>query len=55
MRFDPTPAQQELRREARAYFTTLMTPAEIDALADDDAGPVYKRLIRTIGGDGWLA
>ena len=55
MHFDFTPDQCALRREARAYFTGLMTPAEVEALADDDGGPVYKRLIRQTGQDGWLA
>ncbi len=53
-----TPAQEELRRELRAYFATLMTPERREALSsggDYGDGEVYKEVVRQMGADGWLA
>jgi 3-oxocholest-4-en-26-oyl-CoA dehydrogenase alpha subunit len=49
--------QEELRRELRAYFATLMTPERRAALAtggDYGDGAVYKDVVRQMGTDGWL-
>ncbi|MFI7675472.1 acyl-CoA dehydrogenase family protein [Actinophytocola sp. NPDC049390] len=53
-----TPEQEELRRELRAYFATLMTPERREALSgggDYGDGEVYKEVVRQMGADGWLA
>jgi alkylation response protein AidB-like acyl-CoA dehydrogenase len=56
---DLTPEQKRLRDEIRAYFARLMTPETLAELraeqAELEAGPVYKRLVRRMGEDGWLA
>ncbi|HEY2299624.1 MAG TPA: acyl-CoA dehydrogenase family protein [Jatrophihabitans sp.] len=49
--------QEDLRRELRAYFATLMTPQRRAALAaggDYGDGDVYKEVVRQMGADGWL-
>src|SRR3954468_16648218 len=59
MRITYTPEQEELRRELRDYFATLMTPDRRRALADDGGeygdGAAYKEVVRQMGTDGWLA
>jgi alkylation response protein AidB-like acyl-CoA dehydrogenase len=53
-----TPDQERLRRELRAYFAGLMTPeirAELAASADYGDGEAYRRVVRQLGADGWLA
>ena len=60
MHIDLTDEQRQLRTEFRAYFQGLMTAdarAELRREQKDgtEAGPVYKRLIRRLGADGWLA
>ena len=60
MHIDLTTEQRRLRSEFRAYFQGLMTAdarAELRREQADgtEAGPVYKRLIRRLGQDGWLA
>ncbi|WP_167042434.1 acyl-CoA dehydrogenase family protein [Salinibacterium sp. ZJ454] len=56
MDFALTPAQQELSRELRSYFASLMTPAVVAAL--QSGGPdrpiVRREVIRRMGADGWL-
>jgi len=58
MRIGYTPEQEELRRELRAYFTKLMTPARAEALAAGDGemgrGNVYRETVAQMGKDGWL-
>jgi 3-oxo-4-pregnene-20-carboxyl-CoA dehydrogenase beta subunit len=49
-----TESQRALRDEVRAYFATLIPPAERDAMLTDRHGGVYKQLIRRMGRDGWL-
>jgi alkylation response protein AidB-like acyl-CoA dehydrogenase len=46
----PTPRQQRLRAELRAYFAALMPDGPPGA---DDPG-AQRALLRRIGGDGWL-
>jgi alkylation response protein AidB-like acyl-CoA dehydrogenase len=58
MHIADTPEQDALRRELRAYFADLMTPARREALAsggDYGDGEVYKEVVRQMGADGWLA
>jgi 3-oxocholest-4-en-26-oyl-CoA dehydrogenase alpha subunit len=59
MRIAYTPEQEELRRELRAYFGSLMTADVRAALADGDGdygnGDAYREVVRQLGKDGWLA
>jgi 3-oxocholest-4-en-26-oyl-CoA dehydrogenase alpha subunit len=54
-----TPDQERLAAELRAYFRGLMTDDVREALATGEAEggdeEVYRRLIRRLGSDGWLA
>ncbi|QCH25712.1 acyl-CoA dehydrogenase family protein [Mycobacteroides salmoniphilum] len=54
-----TPEQEELRRELRAYFDTLLTPERREALASNQgeygSGNVYRETVEQMGADGWLA
>ena len=54
MFLDFTDAQVTLRDELRAYFATLLTPAEREALLTQRHGSVYRDLVRKMGRDGWL-
>ena len=53
-----TEEQEALRKELRAYFADLMTPAVQEEMAAGDgeygSGELYKRLVRQMGQDGWL-
>ena len=53
-----TPAQEQLQRELRDYFTDLVTPEIRRGLASATGefgeATVYKEVIRQIGKDGWL-
>jgi len=55
MYVDYTPEELELRKELRAYFAKLMTPEERQATRTAESGEAYKRVIRQMGKDGWLA
>jgi len=70
MRIAYTPEQERLRRELRGYFGTLMTPEIRAALSplgngagsdgaggdgDYGDGQAYRRVVRQLGRDGWLA
>ena len=54
-----TPEQERLRQQLRAYFTGLMTPDVRAALTAAEGeygnGEAYRRLVRQLGHDGWLA
>ena len=52
---DLTPEQHALRREVRDYFQALMTPELRLAMRGAESGDSYKRLVRQMGQDGWLA
>jgi alkylation response protein AidB-like acyl-CoA dehydrogenase len=54
MFIDLTEEQVVLRDELRAYFAGLISPAEREAMRTDRHGEAYQRLIRRMGGDGWL-
>ena len=59
MRISYTPEQEQLRRELRAYFDTLMTPQRREALmstaGEYGSGNVYRETVAQMGRDGWLA
>ncbi|MCV7314420.1 acyl-CoA dehydrogenase family protein [Mycolicibacillus parakoreensis] len=59
MRISYTPEQEDLRRELRSYFTTLMTPERREALSSTQGeygtGNVYRETVAQMGADGWLA
>jgi 3-oxocholest-4-en-26-oyl-CoA dehydrogenase alpha subunit len=54
-----TPEQERLRAELREYFGGLMTPEIRESLADPGGdfgdGTAYRRLVRQLGRDRWLA
>ena len=57
MFLDYTPEQRALRDELRAYFAALLTPElreELGPNAGEHQGPVFRRVVRQIGEDGWL-
>jgi hypothetical protein len=52
---EETAEQRALRKELRAYFAELVTPAVREELEHDpEGGPVYRRIVRKMGEDGWL-
>src|SRR6478735_5943482 len=54
-----TPEQERLRQQLRAYFTGLMTVDVRAALTAPEGeygnGEAYRRVVRQLGRDGWLA
>lgn len=57
MKVEFTPAQEELRRELRAYFGELMTPelsAECEQDMGEGGGPLWREALRKMGRDGWI-
>jgi len=54
MFLDLTDEQLALRDELRAYFATLMSPAEREAMLTQRHGTVYREVVRRMGRDGWL-
>ena len=52
---DLTPEQQALRIKVRDYFNELMTPELRVAMRGAEGGPEFRRLVRQMGADGWLA
>jgi 3-oxocholest-4-en-26-oyl-CoA dehydrogenase alpha subunit len=55
MHVDYTPAQQALRDELRGYFADLVTPEyEAELARTEGGGPLYTRVLRRLGADGWL-
>jgi 3-oxo-4-pregnene-20-carboxyl-CoA dehydrogenase beta subunit len=51
---DLTSDQVALRDELRAYFTTLISADEREAMLTERHGPVYREVVRRMGRDGWL-
>jgi 3-oxo-4-pregnene-20-carboxyl-CoA dehydrogenase beta subunit len=49
-----TTEQTALRDEVRAYFATLISPAEREAMRTDRHGHAYRQLTRRMGSDGRL-
>jgi alkylation response protein AidB-like acyl-CoA dehydrogenase len=54
MFIDLTDSQLELRDELRAYFGTLISAAEREAMLTQRHGTVYREVVRRMGRDGWL-
>ncbi|MFT5443147.1 MAG: alkylation response protein AidB-like acyl-CoA dehydrogenase [Myxococcota bacterium] len=54
MRIAYTEEQIKLRDELRAYFRNLITPEIRQQLGAMEGGPLYKKLIKQMGNDGWL-
>ncbi len=54
MFIDLTSSQRALRGEVRAYFASLLSPAEREAMLTERHGPVYRDVVRRMGRDGWL-
>ncbi|MBZ0254319.1 MAG: acyl-CoA dehydrogenase family protein [Candidatus Methylomirabilis sp.] len=55
MYIDYTPQQKALKKELRAYFQELFTPALREELATaEGGGPEYHKALRRMGADGWL-
>ncbi len=54
MYLDLTREQLALRDELRAYFATLISPAERAAMLTERHGPVYREVVRRMGRDRWL-
>ncbi|HEY2641465.1 MAG TPA: acyl-CoA dehydrogenase family protein [Streptosporangiaceae bacterium] len=49
-----TESQVQLRDELRAYFGTLISPAEREAMLTQRHGHIYREVVRRMGRDGWL-
>ncbi len=47
-------SQRALRDEVRAYFATLISPAEREEMLTQRHGGVYREVVRRMGRDGWL-
>ncbi len=54
MFIDLTDSQLRLRDELRAYFGTLISAAEREAMLTQRHGSVYREVVRRMGRDGWL-
>jgi 3-oxo-4-pregnene-20-carboxyl-CoA dehydrogenase beta subunit len=54
MFLDLTDSQRSLRGELRSYFSTLISPAEREAMLTQRHGAVYRQVVRRMGRDGWL-
>lgn len=52
---DLTPEQHRLRLRVRDYFAELMTPELRQRLRGAEGGDEYRRVVRQMGRDGWLA
>lgn len=52
---DLTPEQYQLRMKIRDYFKTLMSPEIRVKLRGSEGGSEYRRLVKQMGTDGWLA
>jgi 3-oxo-4-pregnene-20-carboxyl-CoA dehydrogenase beta subunit len=54
MFLDLTSEQAALRDELRAYFATLISADEREAMLTERHGAVYREVVRRMGRDGWL-
>ncbi len=54
MFLDLTESERALRDELRAYFATLISPAEREVMLTQRHGAVYRQVVRRMGRDGWL-
>ncbi|MGB2708723.1 MULTISPECIES: acyl-CoA dehydrogenase family protein [Pseudoalteromonas] len=55
MFIDLTPEQRALRLEVRDYFSQLMTPELRQKLRGSEGGEDFRKVVRQMGKDGWLA
>jgi alkylation response protein AidB-like acyl-CoA dehydrogenase len=55
MNIDIGDNQRELRTKLRNYFANLISPELYEQLRGAEAGATYKRVIKQMGTDGWLA
>lgn len=56
MYIEYTEEQKALRKQLRSYFSQLMTEETREALrGQEESGPLYRKLIKQMGTDGWLA
>ncbi|CAM2979273.1 hypothetical protein DFJ75_0358 [Williamsia muralis] len=50
-----SPEQQQLRKELRAYFSTLLPEGERRAAGEQGVGgPRFREIVKMLGRDGWL-
>jgi alkylation response protein AidB-like acyl-CoA dehydrogenase len=57
MRIEFTPEQKQLRQEIRDFYRELFTPelrAAFDAEHEEMGGPVFREIVKQMGGAGWL-
>lgn len=55
MHLEESAGQRALRAELRAYFAGLLPPeVRAELAADPEGGPVFRRLVKQMGTDGWL-
>lgn len=57
MKLEFTPEQAALRKELRAYFKKLMTPAlveEVSRTPGEGGGPLFWKALKQLGKDGWI-
>jgi len=57
MHLDFTPEQEGLRSQIREYYQRLFTPelrSAMDAEWDECGGPVFRKVVGSMGRDGWL-
>jgi 3-oxocholest-4-en-26-oyl-CoA dehydrogenase alpha subunit len=55
MFLEETAEQQDLRRELRAYYASLLSPEVRAALGSEgEMGEVWRKVVKQIGSDGWL-
>ena len=52
---DLTPEQYQLRMKIRGYVKTLMNPEIRVKLRGSEGGSEYRRLVKQMGSDSWLA
>lgn len=52
---DLTDEQRALRIKVRDYFTNLMTPELRNELRGSEGGDQFRKIVRQMGQDGWLA
>ncbi len=55
MHVDYSDEQKQLRRQLQDYFEQLLDPGDRDRINQDDADDVYRKYVRQMGRDGWLA
>ena len=55
MELTESPEQQQLRKELRAYFSTLLPEDERRAAGEQGVGgPRFREIVKMLGRDGWL-